>query len=55
MLEEAITIAVIIGGSAAAVWYAKKKFQPEIERSLDKLESPAIVEEYVRKKHEDLR
>lgn len=55
MLEEAITIAAIIGGSAAAVWYAKKKFQPEIERNLEKLESPAMVEEFVRKKHDDLR
>ncbi|MEM2141082.1 hypothetical protein [Nitrososphaera sp.] len=55
MLEEAITIAIIIGGSATAVWYAKKKFQPEIESSLDRLESRAVVEEYVRKKHDDLR
>lgn len=53
MLEEAITIAVIIGGCAAAVWSAKKKFQPEIERNLEKLESPAVVEEFVHKKHKD--
>lgn len=55
MFEEAITIAAILGGSAAAAWYAKKKFQPEIERNLEKLESPAVVEEHVRKKHDDLR
>lgn len=55
MLEEAITIAVIIGSCAAAVWYAKEKFQPEIERSLDRLDSPAIMEEYVRKKRDELQ
>ncbi|AIC15727.1 hypothetical protein [Nitrososphaera viennensis] len=39
MLEEAITVAAIIGGSAAAVWYAKNKFQPGIERDLERIES----------------
>jgi hypothetical protein len=38
MITEAITIGVIIGGCAAAVWYAKKKFQPEIEQNLKRLE-----------------
>ena len=41
MIEEAITIAAVIGGSAAAVWYAKNKFQPEIERNLARIEKPA--------------
>ncbi|AIF84939.1 hypothetical protein NTE_02901 [Candidatus Nitrososphaera evergladensis SR1] len=39
MFEEAITVAAIIGGSAAAVWYAKSKFQPGIERDLERIES----------------
>ncbi|MEO9362632.1 MAG: hypothetical protein ABI348_01910 [Nitrososphaera sp.] len=39
MFEEAVTIVAIIGGSAAAVWYAKSKFQPGIERDLDRIES----------------
>ena len=56
MLGEAITIAVIIGGCAAAAWYAKNKFQPEIERNLEKLESPAVeVQEFIHKKHKDLQ
>lgn len=38
MLEEAITIIAIIGGCAAAVWYAKSKFQPGIERNLERIE-----------------
>jgi hypothetical protein len=41
MLEEAITIVAIIGGCAAAVWYAKSKFQPGIERNLERIESVA--------------
>ena len=56
MLGEAITIAVIIGGCAAAAWYAKNKFQLEIERNLEKLESPAVeVQEFIHKKHKDLQ
>lgn len=39
MLEEAITIVGIIGGCAAAVWYAKSKFQPGIERRLERIEN----------------
>ncbi|HEX6067213.1 MAG TPA: hypothetical protein VFZ05_00300 [Nitrososphaera sp.] len=53
MLEEAITIAVIIGGCAAAAWYAKNKFQSEIERSIEKLEKTKVVEEFVHKKRKD--
>lgn len=53
MFEEAITIVAIIGGSAAAAWYAKKKFQPEIERNLAKIEGSALeVQEFVHKKKE---
>ena len=55
MFEEAITIVAIIGGSAAAAWYAKKKFQPEIESNLSKIESSAVeVQEFVHKKKEHL-
>jgi hypothetical protein len=53
MLEEAITITIIIGGCAAAAWYAKNKFQPEIERNLARLERPEAVKEFVYRKHKD--
>jgi hypothetical protein len=39
MFIEAITISSILGGSAFAVWFAKSKFQPEIERNLIKIEA----------------
>jgi hypothetical protein len=39
MLVEAITISAILGGSALAVWFAKSRFQPEIERSLITIET----------------
>ena len=39
MLMEAITISSIMGTSALAVWFAKGRFQPEIERSLAKIEA----------------
>jgi hypothetical protein len=39
MLMEAITISSIVGASALAVWFAKGRFQPEIERSLAKIEA----------------
>jgi hypothetical protein len=39
MFIEAITISSILGGSAFAVWFAKFKFQPEIERNLIKIEA----------------
>lgn len=39
MFEEAVTIVAIIGGCAALVWYAKSKFQPGIERNLERLEN----------------
>jgi hypothetical protein len=51
MIEEAITIAAVIGAGAAAVWYAKNKFQPEIERNLARIEKPAVeVQELAHKK-----
>jgi len=50
MFEEALTIAAILGGSAAAAWYAKSKFQPEIERNLAKVESPAELRQFAHKK-----
>lgn len=55
MLGEAITITIIMGGCAAAAWYAKNKFQPEIERNLAKLERPARMQEFANKKHKDLQ
>jgi len=39
MLMEAITISSITGASAFAVWFAKSRFQPEIERSLAKIDA----------------
>jgi hypothetical protein len=39
MIMEAITISSIVGASALAVWFAKGRFQPEIERSLAKIEA----------------
>lgn len=42
MLMEAITISSILGASAFAVWFVKARFQPEIERSLTKIE-PAVA------------
>jgi hypothetical protein len=52
MIGEAITIAAIIGGSAAAVWYAKSKFQPGIERDLARIEASSYeTAETFRKKH----
>ena len=47
MLMEAITIGSIIGASAFAVWFAKARFQPEIERSLAKMEAAAPEEETI--------
>ena len=42
MLMEAITISSILGASAFAFLFVKARFQPEIERSLTKIE-PAVV------------
>jgi hypothetical protein len=47
MLMEAITISSIVGVSAFAVWFAKAKFQPEIERNLTKIEAAASEKETV--------
>ena len=45
MLIEAITISSILGASAFAVWFAKTRFQPEIERSLTKIEAAVAAKE----------
>jgi hypothetical protein len=36
---------VLLGGSALAEWYAKAKFQPEIERNLAIIEAQVEKEE----------
>lgn len=49
---EAITVAAMLGASAAAVWYANVRFQPEIERTIQENEKkPSTVQEFVGKKH----
>lgn len=45
MIMEAITISSIVGASALAVWFAKGRFQPEIERSLAKIEAATTTTE----------
>jgi len=47
MFTEAITIGVILGGSACAVWFAKSRFQPGIERNLSRIEAAAQKEEAI--------
>jgi hypothetical protein len=47
MFIEAITISAILGGSAFAVWFAKSRFQPEIERSLIRIEEAAQEKETI--------
>ena len=42
MIAEVITIVAILGGCGAAVWYAKNKFQPEIERNMARKENPMV-------------
>jgi hypothetical protein len=43
MIVEAVTIAAILGGCAAAAWFAKTKFHPEIDRSLGKIEEEIVA------------
>ena len=45
MLMEAITISSILGASAFAVWFIKASFQPEIEKSLTKIEAAVAAKE----------
>jgi hypothetical protein len=52
MLIEAITIGGILAGSAFAVWFAKSTFQPEIERSLIRIEAGAQDKETIVAKRE---
>ncbi|MDQ3884685.1 MAG: hypothetical protein M3239_04490 [Thermoproteota archaeon] len=47
MFIEAITLSAIIGASAFAVWFARARFQPEIERSLTKIESAGPKQETI--------
>jgi hypothetical protein len=50
MITEAVTIGVILGGCAAAAWFAKTKFQPEIDRSLARIEAEGEEEIVARRK-----
>jgi hypothetical protein len=43
MIIEAVTIGVILGGCAAAAWFAKTRLQPEIDRSLGKIEAEGEI------------
>jgi hypothetical protein len=47
MIIEAITLSAIIGASAFAVWFARARFQPEIERSLTKIEATGPKQETI--------
>jgi hypothetical protein len=47
MIIEAITISGIIGASAFAVLFARARFQPEIERSLSKIEAAGPKQETI--------
>ena len=47
MLTVAITLGVILGGSACAVWFANSRFQPEIERNIGRIEAVAQKEETI--------
>jgi hypothetical protein len=47
MIEQAITLSALLGVSAIAVWFAKAKFQPEIERNLAIIEAQAEKEELI--------
>jgi hypothetical protein len=53
MLMEAITISSILGASTFAVWFAKTRFQAEIERGMTKIEAAAaaVKEETIVAKH----
>jgi hypothetical protein len=41
MLTEVLTIAFIIGACGIVAWMAKNKFQPEIEKDIQKREQKA--------------
>lgn len=43
MITEAVTISIILGGCAAAAWFAKTKFQPEIEKNLARIEAEEAI------------
>lgn len=42
MIVEAVSIILILGGCAAAAFFAKSKFQPEIESHLLVIDAEAI-------------
>ncbi len=52
MFIEAITISSILGASAFAVWFAKSRFQPEIERNLINIEAASQEKEAIVAKNE---
>lgn len=43
MIVEAVTIGAILAACAAAAWFAKTKFQPEIERNLARIEAEEAI------------
>ena len=51
MIIETLTLSTIIGAGGLAVWFAKAKFQPEIERRLTKIEGAPSTEEATIAKH----
>ncbi len=53
MIAEAVTISVILGGCAAAAWFAKTKFQPEIENSLARIEAEEAIVARRKPNHHD--
>jgi hypothetical protein len=53
MIAEAVTIGVILGGCAAAAWFAKTKFQPEIDRSLARIEAEEEILARSKQRHID--
>ncbi len=40
MIIEGLTIAGIIGSCGLLAWYAKNKFQPEIEKAIEEQKKP---------------
>jgi hypothetical protein len=62
MIIEGVTIAGIIGSCGLLAWYAKKKFQPEIERTIEEQKKQEnklcpditkIRKQYLSKNHRD--
>jgi len=53
MITEALTIGVILAVCAAAAWFAKARFQPEIERNLARLEAEEAIMARRKPSHHD--